>query len=267
MHQTYQTYQTSHLTLQDLQNNDVSAEDLIELCIELGEEYSDFGFSSYIPESSVIAALQPTVWTPPSPITRTRQENALLFGTGESARAARERAIRSLLEEKKAPYEEAVQLVEQRWEEMPKDPCEDGSTTCVGQETLEDWKKSDLYEKVAIMYRYQHPPPKDPRDVEVLLNDGHSTELRKIRLQSTDSLDKVTGIFRELSMRYNDEGELVESGSGAWMYQLMNARRKSVVGRRKLLSDRDYRMMVKEINGKDTKTPYAVVVQVELISL
>ena len=257
-----QTYQTSHLTLLDLQNNSVSAEDLIELCIELGEEYNDFGFTSYIPESSVTTALQPTLWLPPSPLSRNRMEYAILHGIGERERSDRKKAIQSLVRDKQAPYEEAMGLMEQRWEVMQNSTGNDGPKDNISEESLHEWKEGDLYGKVAIWYKYRYPPPKDDRDVEVLLNDGHSGELRTVRLHSTDTIEHVVSVLKLLSEKRNSEGKMVDSGTGPWMYQLMNARKKSVIKRRLLATDRDYRTMVREIKGKNTKTPYAVVVQV-----
>ena len=259
-----QKYQTSHLTLRDIQSNNVLAEDLIELCIELGEEYGDFGFTSYIPESSVTAALQPTLLIPASPLSRNRLEQTILHGLGEAERSAREKAIHGLVRDKQAPYEEAIWLMELRWEVMQKDQGKDGLIGGNSEESLNEWKEGDLYEKVAIWYRHQYPPPEDPRDVEVLLNDGHSGELKTVRLHSKDSIDKVISVLKLLSQKRNDEDKLMDSGSGPWMYQLMNARKKSVIKRRKLETDRDYRTMIIAIKGKNTKTPYAVVVQVRL---
>ena len=252
-----QTFRTSHLTLDDIQDHNVSAEDLVELCIELGEEYGTLGFTTYVPESSVTSSIQPKLFVPASPLSRARLEHTILHGLDEADRSAREKAIRSLAQHKLPPYEEAIELMEQRWETMQNSTSE----SSVSEETLNEWKQGDLYEKVIIWYQHKYPPPKDDRDVEVLLNDGHSGELKTVRLYATDSIEHVLTVFQLLSQTRNDKDELVDSGTGDWMFQLMNARKKSVTSRRKLVTDRDYRNMIREIKGKNTKTPYAVVVQ------
>ena len=63
-----QTFQTSHLALNDIQNHNILAGDLVKLCIRLGEKYSTLGITTSIPKSSVTSLLQLKLFIPLSPL-------------------------------------------------------------------------------------------------------------------------------------------------------------------------------------------------------
>ena len=133
-------------------------------------------------------------------------------------------------------------------------------------------KRRSALLKVTELYKLQNPKVEGPKrvKVQILRQTETGTDLRDAYLSMEDTLDDIKPILNSLSATMSARGEYIANqGTGPWMYQLVEegSRRlsRTLTGqypRMPLLTDVDYREMMREMTKKGTKTPSATLYQV-----
>ena len=248
---TQATPKTSEKTL--------TPDDIISMCLEQLKNMGEIGFSTEWEPEDIAAAV--TV-DDASFSTASRAEIALSMGHQPTVFSVmregveawkREVEIAKLMICNKPLLERTRDVVDQRLLAAGMSPNE-----------FDNVERLGLRVKVGLLYDLENPKPPAPELVRVWLNKTGGKKLEVMYLPVKGTIAKIRAILDDLSLVVDDRGEIVNSGRGPWMYQLVDKAGRTRKGREALHTNADYQNLVTRLRMPRSATPSAVLFQVWL---